>query len=270
MNSTRLVDPSLAKLLSLTGKAAIITGGGRGIGRAIAQRLAEAGAAVLVTDIVGAQASETAALIAEAGGKAISLECDAASVPDAARVVEAANEAFGRVDVLVNNAAIFPATQVMDITEAQWDRMLDVNLKGLFFYAQAAARRMIQGGSGGAIINIASINALRPNVGMAHYDASKGGVVALTRSLAKELGRHQIRVNAIAPGITTTPGLAKEIAGMMTAAGAPDDTPLPVGGVLGRNGNGDDIARAAVFLAGGLSDFMTGALLMVDGGHLLL
>jgi NAD(P)-dependent dehydrogenase (short-subunit alcohol dehydrogenase family) len=180
------------------------------------------------------------------------------------------------VDILVNNAGVFPFAPVLEVTEALWDRVLNVNLRGAFFCAQAAARQMAQAGRGGRIINIASIDALHPTGALTHYDTSKGGMVMMTKSLAKELGPYGITVNAIAPGSIATPGAAAATA----SASAASTANLDDGGEdlmaaflaripLGRVGQPDDIATAALFLASDAASYITGSLLVVDGGYLL-
>lgn len=265
MNST-----PLSALLDLRAQVALVTGAGRGIGQGIAMRLAEAGASVIAADIDEAAARSTVAAIAIAngGGTADSVRIDASRPDDARRAVESAVERFGGIDMLVNNAAIFPATPIMDITEAQWDSVLDLNLKGTFFLAQSAARRMIGQGRGGRIVNIASMAWYLPPGMLGHYDASKGGVVSVTRSLAKELGVHGIRVNAVAPGIVPTPGSKQSSAAIAESLGL-DLGELPVRSVLGRHGTADDIARAVYFLVSGLSDYITGSVVEVGGGYQL-
>ena len=181
--------PSVSQLFDLSGKVAVVTGGGQGIGKGIAARLAEAGAAVLVADINLPAAAQTAQELKSLGHRVAAIHSDAGSVADAVRVAGAAVEQFGSLDILVNNAGIFPFAKFLEVNEALWDKVMTVNLKGVFFYSQAAAKAMIQGGRGGKIVNIASIDAFRPMGNLSHYDISKAGVVMLTKSLAIELGR---------------------------------------------------------------------------------
>jgi 2-dehydro-3-deoxy-D-gluconate 5-dehydrogenase len=255
-------NPSIAQLFDLTGKAAIVTGGAMGIGQGIALRLAEAGAGVMVTDINLEAATNTVNQIRSKGGKAEAIKADASSVADAKRTVQETVRAFGRLDIIVNNAGIYPFAPALQMNEELWDKVLDINLKGLFFYSQAAAQEMMNEGHGGKIINIASIDALHPTGNLVHYDASKGGVVMVTKALALELGPHNITVNAIAPGGIQTPG-----------AGGPVTSDEFVQAFIARipmrrMGVPDDIAKVVFFLASGASDYMTGSLVVVDGGVL--
>lgn len=253
---------SIADLFDLSGKVAVVTGGAMGIGQGIAFRLAQAGAAVMVTDLNHKAAHATVTQIRDGGGQAAAIVADAASFADAQRVVEETVSVFGRLDILVNNAGIFPFSSALEVTEELWGKVMDVNLKGLFFTAQAAAREMIWEGHGGKIVNIASIDALHPTGMLVHYDASKGGVVMVTKSLALELGPQNILVNAIAPGGIQTPGatgpaISEEMMKAFTAR-------IP----LKRMGVPDDIAKAVLFLASSMSDYMTGSVVVVDGGFL--
>ena len=262
---------SLASMLDLAGKVALVTGGGQGIGEAICRRLAEAGAAVVVTDIQsgGVRVAER---IVEEGGRATFLQADVAVVADAQRSVAHAVATYGRLDVLVNNAALVGPAGVMEIDELLWDRVIDIDLKGVFFHAQAAARQFIAQGAGGKIINIASVDAVLPVGGLTPYDAAKGGVAMMTKSLAKELGKHGITVNAVAPGGVDTPGARDATAPIMAVLGisANEMSESPIRSVLGRYAVPDDIARVVYFLSTGLADYMTGAFVTVDGGYLLI
>ncbi len=255
-------NPSIAQLFDLTGKAAIVTGGAMGIGQGIALRLAEAGAGVLITDINLEAANNTVNQIRSKGGKAEAIKADASSVADAKRTVQETVRAFGRLDIIVNNAGIYPFAPALQMTEELWDKVLDINLKGLFFYSQAAAQEMMNEGHGGKIINIASIDALHPTGNLVHYDASKGGVVMVTKALALELGPHNIMVNAIAPGGIQTPGASGPVTSDEFLQAFISRIPLR------RVGVPDDIAKAVFFLASGASDYMTGSLVVVDGGVL--
>lgn len=262
---------SLAELFSLAGKSAIVTGGAKGIGEAIAGRLAEAGASVLLTDIDEPAAQRTAEAIRARGQVCEAMVADAANVDHAQAVVRRATERFGRLDILVNNAGIFPFTPALQITPEQWDRVLNTNLRGPFFFSQAAAKAMIAGGHPGRIINIASIDALHPTGALAHYDASKGGLVMLTKALALELAPHGILVNAIAPGGIATPGAAAaaeriaQLAGNTEQAASKFLDRLP----LKRMGEPDEIARIVLVLASPAADYITGEVIVVDGGYLL-
>jgi 2-deoxy-D-gluconate 3-dehydrogenase len=268
-------ERSLRDLLDLSGGVAIVTGGAMGIGQGIAFRLAEAGASVVIADRDLEAAQRTMGLITERGGRATAVEVNVGTMEAAQQMVQQALDAFGQVDILVNNAGIFPFAPALEITEELWDRVLSVNLKGAFFCAQAAAQQMTQAARGGRIINIASIDALHPTGALTHYDTSKGGVVMMTKSLAKEFGPYGITVNAIAPGSIATPGAAAATAAssreLTGASGGGDDlmaaflARIP----LGRVGQPDDIATATLFLASDAASYVTGSLLVVDGGYLL-
>jgi 2-deoxy-D-gluconate 3-dehydrogenase len=253
---------SIAQLFDLTGKVAIVTGGAMGIGQGIAFRLAEAGAAVMIADVKLEAAEDTASQIRVEGGKAKAIKADASSVADAKRTVQETVRAFGRLDILVNNAGVYPLAPALEVTEALWDKVVDINLKGLFFYTQAAAQEMVNEDHAGKIINIASIDALHPTGNLVHYDASKGGVVMVTKALALEFGPRNISVNAIAPGGIQTPGASSPSTSdeMIQAFAAR----IP----MRRMGVPDDIAKVVLFLASSASDYMTGSVVVVDGGFL--
>jgi 2-deoxy-D-gluconate 3-dehydrogenase len=262
---------TIPQLFDLSGKGAVVTGGAKGIGQASAMRLAEAGAAVIITDIDMEAASQTVKQIKDKGGKARAVKADASSSADANRVVAATIEAFGHIDILVNNAGIFPLLPALNTSEEVWDKVLDVNLKGAFLYSQAAAREMIKAGRGGKIINIASTASLHPNPGASHYASSKGGLMMLTKSLALEWAGQGILVNAIAPGGIPTPGIQEQLK-ILAAAGIKEEAVKALRMArqpLGRMGDPDDIAKTVLFLASAAADYITGSMILVDGGYLL-
>jgi len=267
-----MTTQTIAQLFDLTEKGAIVTGAGMGIGQAIALRLAEAGASVMIADINLEAAGQTVEQIKARGGEAQAIHANAASPSDAQKATRATVEAFGRLDILVNNAAVYPFASVLQMSEKVWDEVFNVNLRGLFFYSQAAAQEMIKAGHGGKIINMTSMEALHPTgVDLAHYDASKGGVLTLTKALALELAPHNILVNAVAPGAIMTPGSAAQAAALQ-ARGEPLEeltknfmARLP----LRRMGEPDDIAKVVLFLASAAADYMIGSMVLADGGYLL-
>jgi 2-deoxy-D-gluconate 3-dehydrogenase len=262
---------TIAQLFDLSGKGAIVTGGGMGIGRAIVVRLAEAGAAVMIVDIDLDAAGKVVQRVKEKGGKAEAIKADIRSLSDAKKVAEATVKAFGSLDILVNNAGIYPISSALETTEELWDRTLDINLKGTFFFSQAAAREMVKAKHGGRIINMASIDAVHPMGEVSHYNASKGGVLSLTKALALEWGPHGIIVNAVAPGTIWTPGSEKLRVEQEAAGKDPQEllkkflTRWP----LGRPGEPDDIAKVVLFYASEAANYITGTMLAVDGGYLL-
>jgi len=268
---SNVAKKTIAQIFDLTGKGAIVTGGGMGIGRAIVMRLAEAGAAVMIVDIDMDAAGKVVQRVKEKGGKAEAIKADIRSLADAKKVAEGTVQAFGSLDILVNNAGIYPISKALDTTEELWDRVLDINLKGTFFFCQAAAREMIKAKHGGKIINLASIDAVHPMGDVSHYNASKGGVLSLTKALALEWAPHGIIVNAIAPGSIWTPG-SEKIRVQQEAAGKDPmemlkkfQTRWP----MGRPGEPDDIAKVVVFYASDAVTYVTGTMLPVDGGYLL-
>jgi len=250
-------------LTGLAGKVAVVTGAASGIGWAVAARLSAAGAAVVAADLDEASAQAAAANLSAGGARAIGLGGDVRDWACGEAVASAATARFGALDILVNCAGLFPSGAALDLGEAHWDLVLDVNLKGALNLSQACARRMRDLGAGGAIVNIASIQGLRPKVGKAAYAASKAGLISLTQVLAQELAPHGVRVNALAPGPVLTEGAlaaAGEAAGAAAYAAR-----LP----LGRFGTPDEIAVAAQFLASPAAAWITGTTLVIDGGALL-
>jgi 2-deoxy-D-gluconate 3-dehydrogenase len=255
----------------LGGKSAIVTGGAMGIGLGIVTRFVEAGGNVLIADLDGDLAAERAVAL-DGPGKAASMAIDVAAPEAGQRLVDECVARFGSVDILVNNAGIYPMTPMLQLTRDQWQRVIDVNLTGLAFVSQAVGNRMAEQGTGGKIINIASIDALHPSmVGLAAYDSSKGGVLMFTKAFAREMAPHRVNVNAIAPGGITTEGTAAPLqdSGMTEAEMEAMMEGFLAGIPLHRMGEPDDIATVAVFLAAPASDYMTGELVVVDGGALL-
>ena len=259
-------------LCSLEGKTAIVTGAAMGIGFGIASRFVDAGANVLVADIDEGAAHDAAVRLSAAGDRTHSLAVDIGADSAPERIVTACVERFGGIDILVNNAGIFPRVPALEMQPELFDRVLRINLRGLVFLSRAVALRMIEQHRGGKIINIGSIDSLRPSmVGLAAYDASKGGVLMFTRSLALELAPHGVQVNAILPGGITTEGTSRPLEGSgmtredMDAMLAQFAERIP----LRRMGVPDDIAKVAQFLASSASDYMTGTHVAVDGGVLL-
>jgi glucose 1-dehydrogenase len=243
----------------LEGKVAAITGAGQGNGRAIAEAFVREGAAVMVADL-DARLARTAAEELE---RSAAIAIDVRSADDAARMVAETVARFGRLDVLVNNAGVIGRHDFLEITEEEWDRVLDVNLKGSFLCAQAAARRMKEQ-AGGAIINLASVNAISVNPSTVHYCTSKGGVVTLTRAMALALAPHGIRVNAIGPGPVRTSLSRDRLDDPQAYAATVAHIPL------GRVAQPHDLAGAATFLASDESSYVTGITLFVDGGWLTM
>lgn len=257
----------LASIIDLSGKTAVVTGGAMGIGYGIAYRLAEAGAAVVVVDMNGEAAAEAAARLNDKGWKARAATADVSDAGQVERMISDAVAAYGRLDLLVNNAGIYPNVPLMKLPEKDFDRILGVNLKGVYLATKAAAAQMIAQGEGGKIINITSVDALHPSmVGLAAYDASKHGVWGFTKNAALELAPHKIWVNAIAPGGVSTPGTG---AGKRTKEAEEALAPFLAKIPMGRMAEADEIGKVALFLASDLSSYMTGAQIVVDGGVLL-
>jgi len=245
----------------LADKTVIITGGGRGIGRAIAQGFAREGAAVVVGSLHLANAEKVAREILEKGGQAIALQVDVGQANSVQTMVDKAVEHFGRLHILVNNAGVASTAPMLDLSERDWDWLMDINLKGLFLVGQAVGRHMA-GAGGGVIINVTSQISEVAIPNRVHYCASKGGARLLTKAMALDLAPHNIRVNALGPGATETDMTFERLSDPDYRRGFVERIPL------GRLGNPEDMVGAAIFLASDESAYVTGISLIVDGGYL--
>jgi NAD(P)-dependent dehydrogenase (short-subunit alcohol dehydrogenase family) len=253
--------PAVRDLLDCNGKSVIVTGAGGGIGRAIALRFAEAGASVTVHYRKNeSSAKQIVQQIEAQGRKAIAVRGDLAQQTDAQALIAETVRIFGGIDVLVNNAGAYPLAPLLDMSVEEWEEVITANLRSVHLCTQAAAREMTRQQRGGAIINIASIEAENPAPLHSHYTAAKAGVVMYTRTVAHELGRDGVRVNAVSPGLINRKGLKQEwpdgVFGYLEAA------------PLGRLGEPEDVADACLFLGSRAARWITGANLVVDGGVL--
>ena len=253
------------QFLSLEGKVAMVTGAASGIGRGISIRLAEMGAFVALLDIDDIKGRECATEIEAQGGAAVFLNCDIRSAAECRRAVETIIQRSGKIDILCNCAGIAIRRDIVELTEDEWDRALDVTLKGIYLLSREVVPHMIRNG-GGSIVNIGSGWSLKGGPRAASYCAAKGGTVNLTRAMAIDHGKNHIRVNCVCPGDVDTPMLRSESAQlgedvqafMREAANRP----------LGRVGTTDDVANAVLFLVSPMASWITGAALVVDGGGL--
>lgn len=257
---------SVSKLLDLSGKTAIVTGA-VGIGYGIAFRLAEAGANIVVASIHEQEALESAAKITDMGFRAKGIRVDVSIEDDVKALVEQTVSSFGSVEILVNNAGIYPSIPVSKMSLSDFQKVISVNLFGTFLCTKYVSEQMIKQGKGGRIVNITSIDALHPSsIGLAHYDASKHGVWGFTKNTALELAPHKIWVNAVAPGGIMTEGVQKLQSGVdMSKTMELFLSKIP----MHRMGEPDDIGKTVLFLASDMASYITGTQIVVDGGVLL-
>jgi 3-oxoacyl-[acyl-carrier protein] reductase len=238
---------------------AVVTGAARSLGRAISETLHGQGYAVALCDIDDKEAATVAASLDPAGKSAKAYKLDVSNAAEVTAVMDAVSSDLDVPTALINNAGIYPDHALLDMPEAAWDRVLDVNLKGPFLCSQAFGRKRVAAGGGGAIVNLASTAGFSARVGAAHYSASKAGVVMLTKSMAQELGPHGIRVNAVAPGFIevrddqVSPAYKQQMIGLIP---------------LGRAGKAPNIANTVAFLVSDAAEFITGECVIVDGGLL--
>ncbi|NGP86935.1 3-oxoacyl-[acyl-carrier-protein] reductase [Fodinibius halophilus] len=244
--------------LSLEGKTVLVTGGSRGIGRAIALMLADNGADVAITFRSSVDAAdEVKKLIEEKGQRAKAIQADAVNFDSAQEVITEITEDWEKLDVLVNNAGITRDNLILRMSEEQWDQVIDTNLKSIFNYSKAVAKPMMRN-RGGSIINISSVVGISGNAGQSNYAASKAGLIGFTKSYAKELASRNIRANVVAPGYITTE-MTDELDEKVLES-IKEETPL------GRAGDADEVASTVLFLASDLSEYITGETIRVDGG----
>ncbi len=266
---------TIQQLFNLTGKTAIVTGGAMGIGKGISLRLAEAGANIMIADMVSVEEAQgTLYELKALGAKADYLQVDLSVTSNLVTVIEKTLNAFGDIHILVNNAGIYKYMPVTELTEELWDRTQNLNLKAVAFLSKLVVNTMISKKHGGKIINISSVDSLKPTGNLSPYDSSKGGVRMLTKAFAKEVGKYDITVNDIAPGGVNTPGtkkmggpaMTKEQEEAMKAQTEQFMKMLP----LQRMGEPEEIGNAALFLASDASNYMTGSTVVVDGGMLIM
>jgi NAD(P)-dependent dehydrogenase (short-subunit alcohol dehydrogenase family) len=257
--------------LLLTDQIAVVTGGGGGIGRAIALAYASAGAHVVIGDIVPVRCEETAARVRELGGQALAVPTDVMDTNQIRALIDQAVQQFGRLDILVNNAGGVSGRPFLEQSERSWRRHIDLNLVSMLAATSAAAPIMIKGARGGSIVNVASIEASRAAPNYAVYAACKAGMLNFTRTMALELAEHHIRINAIAPDFTITPGVSGNHTGPVDPASWMQPTQeqkdliarrIP----LGRAGIDTECGNVAVFLSSKMSSYVTGTVIPVDGG----
>ena len=246
--------------MRLEGKVGIVTGSGSGIGQAIALRLAGEGADIVVADCRIQPAERVAKEIMDLGRQSFAVQVDVSNYNQANEMAEKSLEKFDKIDILVNNAGIYPSSRLVDMTESEWDKVMSINLKGAFNCTKAVLSSMIEQGSG-KIVNMSSVTGtLVSHTGMAHYSASKAGILGFTKALALEVSQYEINVNAVAPGYIDTPGVRREE--------KPEHLEQIARSIpLKRLGLPVDVANAVLFLVSDDSKYITGQMLVVDGGN---
>jgi len=246
----------------LKGKATIVTGAGKGIGRGIAQVFAAEGAKVLVADIDQRAAQETAEDLGRSGAEAVAVRVDVSKAADAEAMARAAIERFGRIDVLCQNAGIYPEVRIAEMTEADWDHVHAINLKGTFLTVKACLPQMVQQGYGRIVITSSITGPRVGNPGLAHYAATKAGVNGFIRTAAIEFAKQGITINAVEPGNIMTPGMEGQLGADYIRA---QEQSIP----MGKLGEPEDVAYAMLFLASDEAKYITGQTIVVDGGQIL-
>jgi NAD(P)-dependent dehydrogenase (short-subunit alcohol dehydrogenase family) len=258
-----MLHPDIERLFALSGQVALVTGGGAGIGRGVAVRLAQAGADVAVVDLDATRAERGAGDVRALGRRALAIVADVSDEKAVDAMVDRTVRELGRVDILVNNAGIYPQNLIADIPVEQWDRVMAVNVRGPMLCTRAAVRAMRAAGHGGRIVNLSSTESFHPTfVGLAHYGASKAAINMLTKNAALEFAPDGIQVNAVCPGAVLTEGSS---AGMDAGGREALAARIP----LKRIAAPEDIASAVLFLASPAASFITGTTLLADGGYLL-
>lgn len=249
--------------MRLSGKVALVTGGSHGIGQAVVLRFAQEGAKVALCGRGRAALDETVKAVRDAGGEALAFETDVSDKSHVDRLIDGIVEQWGKIDIVVNNAGICEVSSFLDITEEQWDRHMNINLKGAFLVSQRAAKEMVKQGSGGSIIQMSSVNGIQAEGDQAHYNTTKGGMINLAMSMALELAEHGIRVNSLCPGFIETRLTKPLIDNASAIADYLRTVPMK------RVGQPEEIASAALFLASDESSYVTGTSMVVDGGQLI-
>lgn len=256
-------------MMNFQGKTVVVTGGAKGIGFAITRRFAEAGANMVIADIEEDGANKVESLAKEYEVEGMFVRTDVSDEGEVKKMVEEVLGKFGKIDVFVNNAGIFPSVPALEMDTETWDKIQAINLRGVFLTSREVGKHMKEN-KHGVFVNIASIDALHPSaVGLGAYDASKHGVWGFTKNFALEMAEYGVRVNAIAPGGVQTEGVEEVTQGQVKAIGEDNTEAAPIDAPMGRFAYPDEMATVAVFLASNAASYMTGEIVVVDGGMLL-